>query len=463
MNSVNKKYRDTYWTHPSILSLLDEGNPVDVIIERARSIVYDALQKGWVGPPFDPFKLAEILKLKIAARADISDARTVPYDKEQRLLIEFNPNRPKGRIRFSIAHEIAHSLFLDCNEYIRERQAKKDMRGDDWQLEMLCNIAASEILMPIGSFTPLQQQIIYIDDLMKLREHFDVSMEALLLRVTKLSKEKCFAFFCSKKDVLDPNERYRIDYLVPSDASVKTSLYGSKIPKGSHVEECTAIDFTSKGDENWPGLGQIHIECVGIPPYPLYSYPRVAGIANFPTESSPEVGNIKYIKGDATQPRGNDKRIIAFVINDKGLSWGAGFARCLQKKWPFVQQEFKNWAINNKQSFTLGNVHITKIDENLLAFKMICQHGYGPSSFPGIRYEALNVCLNKLAKEATQSNSSVHMPRIGAGEAGGSWEVISELIENNLCKSGVNVTVYDLPNTRKSKSHGQLPLFDSKT
>ena len=61
-----------------------------------------------------------------------------------------------------------------------------------------------------------------------------------------------------------------------------------------------------------------------------------------------DINKINYVKGDATEPRGRDNKIIAFVINDKGLSWGAGFARCLQKKWPSVQREFRHWVIANR-------------------------------------------------------------------------------------------------------------------
>jgi hypothetical protein len=37
------------------------------------------------------------------------------------------------------------------------------------------------------------------------------------------------------------------------------------------------------------------------------------------------------------------------------------------------------------------------------------------------------------------------MPRMGAGLAGGDWEVIELLIQETLCASDVAVYVYDLP------------------
>src|SRR5207245_1567973 len=37
-----------------------------------------------------------------------------------RIQIEFNPNKPKGRLRYSIAHELAHTLFPDRAEAVRK-------------------------------------------------------------------------------------------------------------------------------------------------------------------------------------------------------------------------------------------------------------------------------------------------------------------------------------------------------
>ncbi len=53
-------------------------------------------------------------------------------------------------MRFSIAHEIANTLFPDHIERVRNRRAAVVTRNDDWQLELLCNIAAAEFLMPGG-------------------------------------------------------------------------------------------------------------------------------------------------------------------------------------------------------------------------------------------------------------------------------------------------------------------------
>jgi hypothetical protein len=53
------------------------------------------------------------------------------------------------------------------------------------------------------------------------------------------------------------------------------------------------------------------------------------------------------------------------------------------------------------------------------------------------------------------------MPRIGCGQAGGSWFTVSELIDLHLVRRGVAVTVYDLPNQVKGK-FDQASLFVGK-
>ncbi len=190
-------------------------DPVGYITKRARELVLEAIEGGWTGPPFDPFLLADHLKLPVIPREDILDARTVPAEGN-RVQIEFNPNRPAGRIRFSVAHELAHTLFPDCHTRVRNREAREHMQEDDWQLELLCNVAAAEILMPIGSLTTLEDPTLSIDSLMALRHKFDVSSEALLLRVVRLTDAACAVFCTSRIESGKLKGRYRIDYAVGS-------------------------------------------------------------------------------------------------------------------------------------------------------------------------------------------------------------------------------------------------------
>src|SRR6266496_5215311 len=65
-----------HWTHRSVLLLAGQQDPVEVITDRARELVLEALENGWAGPPYDPFMLAELRKIKVIASQSIVDART---------------------------------------------------------------------------------------------------------------------------------------------------------------------------------------------------------------------------------------------------------------------------------------------------------------------------------------------------------------------------------------------------
>jgi hypothetical protein len=130
------------WSNPSVLRFARGGDPVEVAAGAAREVVVRAIDAGWTGPPFDPLALADILRIEVVPRDDVREARTVPVGRENRVRIEFNPNRPKGRLRYSIAHEISHTFFEDCGDRVRHRGEDAAVASDDWQLEALCNIAA---------------------------------------------------------------------------------------------------------------------------------------------------------------------------------------------------------------------------------------------------------------------------------------------------------------------------------
>jgi O-acetyl-ADP-ribose deacetylase (regulator of RNase III) len=454
--------RGKFWTHPSVVALASGSDPVERMVALASSTALDAMQAGWSGPPFDPFKLAEYLKIGVVPREDIPDARIVQLP-DGKFQVEFNPNRPRGRVRYSIAHDLAHTLFADCGEVVRYRLGRNEQKADDWQLEMLCNIGASEFLMPVGSFPDLRDEVTDIDRILALRTTYDVSTEALLLRVVRLTEQPCAMFAASRKESGELAGRYQIDYSVFSRTWPERLASGTLLPKNSKLGDCTAIGYTSKGDEAWATLGNVHLECVGIPPYPAKSYPRIVGVISPLDGNKREAPKLTVVKGDATEPRGEGKCIIAHVVNDKAALWGAGFGMAMRKKWPMVQERFREWATKNPSDFQLGNVFMSVIDNSRAALQMICQHGYGPSQKPRLRYSALRACLEKLAQEALRIGATVHMPRIGTGQGGGSWGLVGQLVDETLLVQGLSVTVYDLPGEpmMAGLDRRQTSLFDA--
>lgn len=155
------------------------------------------------------------------------------------------------------------------------------------------------------------------------------------------------------------------------------------------------------------------------------------------------MNTINYIKGDATQPRGAGNKIIVHVCNDIG-GWGKGFVMALSKRWKAPENAYRNWYAS-KEFFELGEVQFVKVEEGLWVANLIGQHkirkdeqGNAP-----IRYKAIEIGLHKVAEEAEDLNASVHMPRIGCGLAGGTWDKIEPIIESTLLKNNINTVVYD--------------------
>ena len=62
---------------------------------------------------------------------------------------------------------------------------------------------------------------------------------------------------------------------------------------------------------------------------------------------------------------------------------------------------------------------------------------------PPIRYKAIQDGLTKVSQKAKELNASVHMPRIGCGLAGGTWDKIEPLITKELITHQIHTTVYD--------------------
>jgi len=445
------------WTNPSVLAFAEGRDPVEVITERARALAMDAMDRGWSGPPFDPLALADLLRIDVIAREDVRDARTVPSEQDAPR-IEYNPTRPRGRVRYSLAHEIAHTLFPDWAEQVRNRSERYELKGDDWQLEALCNIAAAEFVMPIGSFTKLAATELGIDGLLGEQKKYDVSMEALLIRAVHIRGEPC-AMFCASPIDKGPNaRRYRIDYFIGSRGWKSGQAFrGLLLPEPTVVAKCSAIGFTAKGTESWSG-GQQRVEAVGIPPYPGSPTPRVVGLVLPVSEGADVPPNaIEFVFGDATRPQGEGPRMIVQVVTDEALIWGGGgFAAAVRRTWPHAQNEFREWATERGEKLSLGRVHFSSARDDVQVASIVAQHGYGPSARPRIRYAALKQGLSEVALVAKDAAATVHMPRVGTGMAGGSWDVVEELVWGTLVQAGLHITVYDLPGRR---SLGQESLF----
>jgi O-acetyl-ADP-ribose deacetylase (regulator of RNase III) len=166
----------------------------------------------------------------------------------------------------------------------------------------------------------------------------------------------------------------------------------------------------------------------------------------------PDVGKeilppeLLYGIGDATLPMGDSPCIIAHICNDIG-GWGKGFVRPLGKRYPEAETQYRAWFRRKTDPpFALGQVQFVEVKAQAWVANMIAQHGIGRQGpTPPIRYEALRGCLSHVRAFAQAQSAFVQMPRIGCGLAGGKWEEISKIVEEELAQHGLFVTVLDLP------------------
>jgi hypothetical protein len=278
------------------------------------------------------------------------------------------------------------------------------------------------------------------------RRKFDVSAEAFLMRVVKTTAEPALMFCASRVEGSPP--RYRVDYSVPSKSARAALSAGMSIPSGSVVHRCTAIGQTNHASESWITGKTLAIECVGIPGF-AGPFPRVAGFVRFRGQDA-EQDALDIVHGNVLAPVGSGPKVICQLVNDLAKVWGGGVARASAQKYPAAQEQFSRWIMQSPRRERLGHVHFAAVDSELTIASLIAQEGYGAASSPRIRYAPLQHAFSCVAQYFLDHKATVHMPRIGAGQSGGTWDTVEEIIRDTLIAKGVRVTVYDLPPRRQT-------------
>ncbi|WP_410646209.1 macro domain-containing protein [Amycolatopsis sp. cmx-4-54] len=152
---------------------------------------------------------------------------------------------------------------------------------------------------------------------------------------------------------------------------------------------------------------------------------------------------LEYVTGDATRPGAPGNKVIGHVCNDRG-GWGRGFVLAVSRRWPQPEHHYRQWS--RTSGFELGAVQLVQVETDTWVANLVAQHGYRTRENPvPLRYEALDTCLATLADHVVELDATVHLPRIGTGLAGGSWDKIATLLDRQLTAREISTTIYDLP------------------
>ena len=438
--SSKKSFRKN-WSHESVRLLIEESNnedPYEEIKARARDLVFKAFEKGWEGPPYSPIKLAEIMGIDVTPNDSVIDARIISK-AGNKFQIQYNPFQIPTRVNFSIAHEIAHTLFSDCAKATRNRE---DNPMENRQLEQLCNAAASEIQLPYAIFSnDANNSPASMKGLIELAKKYKASLESVFMRYTEVIDQPCAILI----GIFQDNGKIIVDYYKSSRFFSLDIPDNFEIPQNSNAYECTSPGWTAEETADWSiFLGnQYLVSSAGISPYKRDTKPRV-GILILPIEYArhdEDYGKIVLEFGDATKPRGAGKKIIAQVVNTSA-SLGRGFGYSLAKNYPIIKEQLKTWS-EDKSKFVLGNSNIVQVEKDIYVFQMLAQKGlFAKGDEIPLRYKELRKCLIQLREFALENNFSVHMPAIGAGQAGGDWEIIIGMIHDELVNYEIKVNIY---------------------
>jgi O-acetyl-ADP-ribose deacetylase (regulator of RNase III) len=155
------------------------------------------------------------------------------------------------------------------------------------------------------------------------------------------------------------------------------------------------------------------------------------------------MAKVNYLIGDATNPQTKGNKIIVHVCNDIG-GWGKGFVIAISNRWKRPEKQYREWFKSN-ENFGLGQVQFVQVEEELWVANLIGQHKINKDENGNapIRYEAILEGLEKVGQFATDKKATVHMPRIGCGLAGGTWDKIEPLINKSLLENEIETYVYD--------------------
>jgi O-acetyl-ADP-ribose deacetylase (regulator of RNase III) len=155
---------------------------------------------------------------------------------------------------------------------------------------------------------------------------------------------------------------------------------------------------------------------------------------------------ITHVIGDATEIQvgmDDEYAIIAHVCNNVG-AWGAGFVVPLGKKYPAARNRFiidAHAALPDR--VPMGTVQFELVEPGVIVANMIAMNGVASGRNPRpLQMDQLAICLIKLNAMAERYKATVHMPRIGAGLAGGDWQEIASLLTRTMT---ANVVIYTLP------------------
>lgn len=195
----------------AIINQMNVSSPIDAIRLLSRKTLdgfFD--QFGDAEAPMNIEALASFRSIRKVDELPVfsEDAELIP-NGDKGMLMRLNPERPLTRQRFSMGHEIGHTLFPGYNNQVQCRiPRQRDWHDPNNLVEFLCDIASSEFLFPLEWFkADLEETDVTAERLVYFAERYNASQEATVRRYVDLALEPTAAIFFRWK--LKPSELSR--------------------------------------------------------------------------------------------------------------------------------------------------------------------------------------------------------------------------------------------------------------
>jgi hypothetical protein len=245
------------------------ASPMEAVRLKARAAVQQFCEVfGEPEMPINIEALASLLGISLSndAPTHSHDAELVPLE-DGRVTMRVNSDRPETRKRFSIGHEISHTFFPHYKSKVwcrTDARFRHRSNPDDF-LEMLCDIGASELVMPLPWFVQDAEIVRTGEALVELAKKYTASPEATLRRFAETNDRPVLAAFFSwrlkpaekkrlrhpdqqslfgSSDEEGPSKKLRLDYSIPSPTATDTGYY---LPPHKSVEGANPICDAAAG------------------------------------------------------------------------------------------------------------------------------------------------------------------------------------------------------------------------
>ena len=134
---------------------------------------------------------------------------------------------------------------------------------------------------------------------------------------------------------------------------------------------------------------------------------------------------IETIKGNLLAAKG----IIVHGCNAQGVM-GSGVAKAIREKWPVTFKKYREHY--ERYGSRLGAVIPVWVDVDTLVINGITQEFYGRDGKRYVDYDAVRSVFKFTRGWAQEWNMPVNFPLIGCGLGGGDWQIIENIIEEEL-------------------------------